>query len=117
MKKQTVTIGISILLHLAMLLLAFDTREIEPSRIVQPAESGVVPAKENEKKVDLTETTGAKWNTSSAKISVYRQEMPSVVVEREFVASFDIRLFLLVILSAGFHSYSFLKRKGSNQSR
>ena len=118
MKKQkSILIGISLLLHLAMLGFSFDTTEVESSRIVQPVESGIVPINESEKKVEITETTGAKWNTNSAKISMYRQEMPSVVVEKEFVTSLNTGVLLLVILSAVFHAFTFLKLKGSNQSR
>tara|TARA_B100001971_G_scaffold158807_1_gene148653 strand:+ start:547 stop:933 length:387 start_codon:yes stop_codon:yes gene_type:complete len=117
MKKQKgILIAISLLLHLAILALAFDTTEIESSRVVQPAQSGLQPVKESEKKESVTHTDEAKWNSNSVKISMYREDLPGVVVEQEFVASLKEGMLLVVILSAGFHTTAFLKLKGSNKS-
>jgi hypothetical protein len=115
-KQKSILIAVSLLLHVAILAFAFETTEVESSKIIQPAEIGLQPVKENERKQETTQTDEAKWNTKSVKVSMYREELPSVVIEREFVTSLRTEMLLLVIVSACFHTVAYLKLKGSNQS-
>lgn len=99
-----------------MLAFAFDTAETELSRIVPPSESDAPLTVEDEKRGEDAETNSTEWNSKSAKISMYREELPSVVIEREFVTSLRTEMLLLVIVSACFHTVAYLKLKGSNQT-